>query len=67
MQEKCELLETCRFFKNYVGNTEAIIQGWISIFCHDKGKSESCERKKMRKRTGNPPADNMSPSGRLLK
>jgi hypothetical protein len=66
MSEKCEMLESCGFFANYKGNTETIKEGWIKMFCHDRARSEFCERKKHRKRTGEPPADNMSPSGRFL-
>jgi len=28
--------------------------------------SEKCERKKIRKQTGKPPADNMAPTGKML-
>ena len=66
MKEKCELLEKCGFFLNYRGNTETIIKSWISMYCDDKKKSEKCERKKIRKQTGKPPADNMTPTGKLL-
>jgi hypothetical protein len=59
MAGKCELLDKCGFFKNYKGNTEVIKQGWIKMFCEDQTKSERCERKKIRKQTGQPPADNM--------
>ena len=66
MKEKCELLEKCGFFLNYKANTEAVIKSWISMYCDDKEKSEKCERKKIRKQTGKPPADNMTPTGKLL-
>ena len=66
MKEKCELLEKCGFFLNYEGNTEVIKKGWIELYCASRSKSEKCKRKQIRQRTGNPPADNMSPVGEML-
>lgn len=66
MSEKCELLEKCGFFLNFKGNTEVAKQGWIKMFCENKERSAKCERKKIRNQTGKPPADNMTPSGKLL-
>ena len=66
MAEQCELLDKCGFFINYKGNTEVVKQGWILMFCENKEKSEKCERKKIRKQTGNPPVDNMTPTGKIL-
>ncbi len=66
MPEQCEFLEKCGFFLNYRWNTEVVKQGWVNMFCDDKEKSELCERKNARRRTGQPPADNMCPTGTLL-
>ena len=66
MSEPCEFLDKCGFFLNYRGNTEVVKQGWIRLFCEDQVKSEQSARKKVRKQTGQPPADNMSPTGDLL-
>lgn len=66
VSEKCEFLDRCGFFLNYAANTEVVKQGWIRLFCDDREKSELCERKKHRQRTGEPPADNMSPTGDML-
>jgi len=66
MSEKCELLDKCGFFLNYKGNTEVVKRGWISMFCETREQSEQCARKKMRKLTGTPPVDNMTPTGKLL-
>ncbi|MBF0378123.1 MAG: hypothetical protein HQK72_11655 [Desulfamplus sp.] len=66
MSENCELMEKCGFFLNFKGNSEAIKEGWISMFCKDQTKSEKCQRKIIRKKTGKPPADNMTPTGKLL-
>jgi hypothetical protein len=64
--QQCEFLDRCGFFLNYKANTEVIKQGWVALFCEDSEKSERCERKIVRQRTGQPPADNMSPTGDML-
>jgi len=66
VSEPCEFLDKCGFFLNYRGNTEVVKQGWIRLFCADQAQSDECARKKVRKQTGQPPADNMSPTGDLL-
>jgi len=66
MSEKCELLNNCGFFLNFKGNSDAINKGWIRMYCENLEKSNKCKRKEIRKKTGKPPADNMSPTGKLL-
>ena len=66
MPEQCELLDKCGFFINFKGNSEVVKQGWIIMFCEDKERSEKCERKKIRKQTGKPPHDRMTPTGKML-
>lgn len=66
MPKKCELLDKCGFFLNFIGDSEVLQQGWIKMYCEDKEKSEKCERKKIREKTGAPPADNMVPTGKML-
>lgn len=66
MSEKCEMLEKCGFFLNFRGNTEVVKNGWIRIYCSKRKTSEYCVRKKIKKETGMPPADNMSPTGNFL-
>jgi len=66
MSTTCELLEKCRFFQNYQGNNEVVKEGWIRLFCESLEKSEKCERKKIRQQTGQPPVDNMAPTGKIL-
>lgn len=63
---KCELIETCGFFLNFRSHTEVVKQLTIDLYCNDLELSELCERKKIRKQTGEPPPDNMSPTGNLL-
>jgi hypothetical protein len=62
----CENLVTCGFFNNFKGNSETVKRGWIAFFCENIGNSEICERKKIKRETGKPPADNMAPTGKLL-
>lgn len=66
MPDKCEFLEKCGFFRNCRGNTEVIKQGWVRLYCEDLDKSKHCERRKIREMTGQPPADNMCPTGQML-
>jgi len=66
MEEKCELLDRCGFFNNFKGNTEVAKNGWIRMFCENKERSDKCERKNIRMKTGSPPPDNMTPSGKML-
>ncbi len=66
MSEYCEMLETCGFFRNFKGNTETVAEGWIKNFCENQEKSEKCERKKYRRLHGKPPADNMTPTGKII-
>ena len=66
MEEKCELLEKCGFFNNFQGSNEVIKEGWIALYCYDLKRSETCLRKKYRKEHGNPPEDNMAPTGNYV-
>ncbi len=62
----CEKLPKCGFFNVYYKNNPAIAQSIIKIYCNDFDKSEACERKIYSKKHGNPPEDNMSPTGKIL-
>jgi hypothetical protein len=66
MNGNCELLEKCGFFSNFKGNSEVVKQGWVKMFCENSLKSDTCARKKIRKQTGKPPVDNLSPTGKTL-
>ena len=66
MAEACEFLDKCGFFLNYSGSTEVIREGWVKLYCEDKKKSDLCERKRIRNATGQPPADNVCPTGKVL-
>ncbi|MFN8258442.1 MAG: hypothetical protein U0W24_22330 [Bacteroidales bacterium] len=66
MEQKCENLEKCGFFLNFKGNAEVVKQGWIKLYCESMEKSEKCRRKQIKKETGKAPADNLSPTGKIL-
>ena len=67
MQKKCEMLDQCRFINNVTSNLEIINQRWINLYCGDHERSELCERKKIKKKTGESAADNMAPTGKFIK
>ena len=66
VEDTCENLETCGFFNNFKGNTEVIKQGWVRMYCQSREKSERCARKKIKRETGQSPADNMAPTGDMV-
>jgi hypothetical protein len=66
MDEKCELLEKCGFFRSFKANTEVTKNGWVHMYCESKLKSDNCKRKQFRKENGQPPVDNMAPTGKML-
>lgn len=66
MDKKCDLINECAYFQLYEEQRSMAIDVWKKLFCLDINKSEKCERKKIRKETGEPPPDNMSPTGELL-
>jgi hypothetical protein len=63
---QCELLKNCEFFTRFRGHSDSTISGWISLYCRNIEKSETCQRKRIRQKTGKPPAYNMAPTGRIL-
>jgi len=66
MDKKCDLINECAYFQFYEEQRSMAIDVWKKLFCMNISKSEKCERKKIRKETGEPPPDNMSPTGELL-
>ncbi|PID58706.1 MAG: hypothetical protein CR986_07545 [Ignavibacteriae bacterium] len=66
MQQKCKNLKGCGFFNNFKGNNEVISEGWIKLYCENENKSQKCERKIIKEKTGKAPVDNMTPTGKLL-
>ncbi len=66
MTRECELANTCGFLKNFRDDMNVVKEGWIRSFCKDRAKSESCERIKYHKLSGVHPADNITPTGRII-
>lgn len=65
MNKKCELINTCGFFANYLAHFEVVKEKWVKLYCDSKVTSDLCERKKIRNQTGKPPEDRMAPTGKL--
>ncbi|MBN1555798.1 MAG: hypothetical protein JXA11_13725 [Phycisphaerae bacterium] len=66
MAQECELLGSCGFFKKFGSTKELACKGFISQYC--KGPMQGqCKRKEYRRKNGTPPADNMMPSGAIMK
>ena len=66
MSQDCELLETCGFFKKYQETKELACRGFINQYC--KGpKLDECKRKEYRLKNGEPPSDDMMPSGQIIR
>ena len=63
---QCEFLAKCGFFNNFKGNPEVVKQGWVRLYCENAEYSAKCARKAYRLKTGSPPADNMSPTGKVV-
>lgn len=66
MNDKCEFLDSCGFFKHFTSNLEVNKQGWIKLYCENRENSELCERRKIRIATGFPPVENMTPIGSFI-
>lgn len=66
MLADCELIEKCGFFKKYQSTKDLACRGFLGQFC--KGpKMVECKRKEYRKMHGQPPLDDMLPSGQIIK
>ena len=63
--ESCELLETCGFFKKYQDSLNMACKGFLKSYCHGPMMDE-CKRKEFRKEHGQPPHDDMLPSGQMM-
>ena len=65
MENTCELLEKCGFFKKYQSTKDLACKGFIAQYC--KGdKMNECKRLEYRKKNGVPPTDDMMPSGHII-
>jgi hypothetical protein len=65
MEEHCELLKICGFFKKYEKDWSFACKGMIQEYCTGS-KMNECKRKEYRKQHGAPPSDDMTPSGTML-
>ncbi len=62
---ECELLETCGFFKKYEDSLDLACRGFIKSYCKGE-KMDECARKIYRREHGQPPHDDMMPSGQEI-
>lgn len=65
MDQDCEMLNKCGFFKKYSGSKSLACRGFIQQYCKGPMK-EKCCRKRYRKQHGTPPSDDMMPSGQMV-
>ncbi len=66
MENECELLNKCGFFKKYQSTKDMICKGFIAMYCKG-GKMNECKRLEYRNANGVPPADDMMPSGQMIR
>lgn len=66
MDKKCVRLENCGFFKRYEKDVKTIKEGWIHLFCESDEKAKHCKRRKYFEEKGEPPVDNMTPTGKTF-
>jgi hypothetical protein len=65
MENECELLNKCGFFKKYQSTKDLACKGFMLSYC--KGlKMNECKRKEYRIKNGAPPIDDMMPSGHIM-
>jgi hypothetical protein len=65
MNQECELLANCGFFKKYQSTNDIACKGLIRQYC--KGPlMDRCKRKEYRTKHNAAPPDEMMPSGRML-
>lgn len=65
MENRCELLSKCGFFKKYESSKELACKGFINQYCNGSKQNE-CKRLEYRKQNGVPPSDDMMPSGHMM-
>jgi hypothetical protein len=63
---ECQYLLTCGFFKKHSISESVVCQGLIDKYC--KGtEMKACKRREYQITYGNPPDDDMMPSGLMIK
>jgi len=65
MNQECELLAKCGFFKKYQTTKDMACKGFIRQYCHGPDMNV-CIRKKYRQEHGTPPSDDMMPTGQMI-
>ena len=65
MGKECELLATCGFFKKYQDAKELACKGFVALYCKGENMGK-CARKQYRKEHGQPPSDDMMPTGVMI-
>lgn len=66
MNNECQLLATCGFFRKYQSTKDMVCKGFIAMYC--KGdKMNECKRLEYRNKHGVPPSDDMMPTGQICK
>jgi hypothetical protein len=65
MENDCELLSKCGFFKKYADTKELACKGFISQYCQGP-KQKECKRMEYRLKHGIPPSDDMMPTGQII-
>ncbi|MBN2363883.1 hypothetical protein JXL83_07105 [candidate division WOR-3 bacterium] len=65
MEQTCELLEKCGFFRKYQDVENEICEMLIAEYCKGSMMNE-CKRKEYRQKNGVPPSDDMLPDGEML-
>ncbi|MBN1589669.1 MAG: hypothetical protein JW888_09150 [Pirellulales bacterium] len=65
MESQCAHLETCGFFKKYQAAKDLACKGFIKLYCRGP-KMNNCKRKQYREKHGEPPSDDMLPSGHMI-
>lgn len=66
MENDCQYLSTCGFFKKYQSTKDLACRGFISLYCKGE-KMKECKRLEYRNMHGTPPSDDMMPNGQLIR
>ena len=65
MDQMCEMLDKCGFFRKYRETNELACKGYIQQYCKGS-KQEQCRRLEYRRRHNAPPPDDMMPTGVMI-
>jgi hypothetical protein len=65
MENECELLNKCGFFRKYQSTKDLACKGFIIKYCKGPQQNE-CKRMEYRKQHGVPPTDDMMPTGQII-